>query len=119
MAVKSIKELIDMKSGIDEKRSKIYTLSTKELGDVKYKLASRAELVQIQGMDKENIDPYLIFTHVIEPNLSDKTLQDAYSMTGLEPHKIVDKLFDMEDVGNLSLAIIGKGKGDIVKDIKN
>lgn len=118
MAVKTIQELIDMKAGFEEKKNKVHTVDTK-IGDIKYKLASRTELIQIQEMDKEEIDPYLIFKFVVEPNLADKSLQDAYSMTGLEPHKIVDKLFDMEDVGKLSLAIIGRGKKDIVKDIKN
>ena len=118
MAVKTIQQLIDMKAGFEEKKNKIYTVKTK-IGDVKYKLASRTEVVQIQDMDKETIDPYLIFTHVIEPNLADKTLQEAYLMTGIEPFKIVDKLFDMEDVGNISLAIVGKTKEDIVKHVKN
>ena len=119
MAVKTIQELIDMKGGFEEKRNKVYTLKTKGLGDIKYKLATRTEVVQVQDMDKENIDPYLIYTHVVEPDLSDKKLQDAYLMTGIEPHKIIDKLFDMEDVGNISLAIVGRKKEDIVKTIKN
>ena len=119
MAVKTIQELIDMKAGFEEKRNKVYTLKTKCLGEVKYKLASRTEVVQVQDMDKENMDPYLIFTHVIEPNLADKSLQEAYKMVGMEPHKIVDKLFDMEDVGDLSLAIIGRSREDIVKVVKN
>ena len=119
MAVKTIQELIDMKAGFEEKKNKVYTLKTKSMGDIKYKLATRTEVVQVQDMDKEDIDPYLIFSHVVEPNLSDKALQDAYSMTGMEPHKIVDKLFDMEDVGNISLAIVGRKKEDMVKNIKN
>ena len=118
MAVKTIQELIDMKAGFEEKKNKIYTVQTK-IGDVKYKLASRTELVQIQEMDKAEIDPYLIFKFVVEPNLADKALQDAYKMTGIEPHQIVDKLFDMDDVGKLSLSIIGRSKKDIVKEIKN
>ena len=118
MAVKTIQQLIDMKAGFEEKKNKIYTVKTK-IGDVKYKLASRTEVVQVQDMDKEDIDSYLIFKHVVEPNLNDKTLQDAYQMTGIEPHKIVDKLFDMEDVGLVSLAIVGRKKEDIVKTIKN
>ena len=119
MAVLTIQQIIDKKAGFEEKKNKTYTLKTKCMGEVKYKLASRAEVIQVQDMDKEDIDPYLIFKHVVEPNLNDKVLQDAYLMTGIEPHKIIDKLFDMEDVGNLSLAIVGRKKEDIVKTIKN
>ena len=119
MAVKTIQELIDMKAGFEEKRNKIYTLKTVSMGEVKYKLASRTEIVQAQDMDKIDVDPYIVFTHVIEPNLADKGLQDAYKMVGVEPHKIIDKLFETDDVVNLSLAIVGRNRGDIVKDIKN
>jgi len=119
MAVKTIQQLIDMKAGFEEKKNKVYTLKTKGLGDIKYKLATRTEVVQVQDMDKENIDPYLIFSHVVEPNLADNELQKAYQMTGIEPHKIIDKLFDMEEVGELSMAIIGRGKKNIAEDIKN
>ena len=120
MAVKTIKELIDMKAGFEEKRNKVYTLKTKELGEVKYKLASRTEVIQVQDMGKEDIDPYLIYTHVVEPKLNDTELQKAYQMTGIEPFKIIDKLFSISDIGDLSLAIIGRGKdNDVVKTIKN
>ena len=70
-------------------------------------------------MEREDIDPYLIFTHVIEPNLNDKTLQKAYGLVALEPFKIVDKLFNTDEVGKLSLAIIDKTENDIVKTLKN
>ena len=119
MAVKTIQELIDAKAGIDEKRNKEYTITIKGFGDIKYKLATRTEVVNIQDMDRIDIDPYLIFTHVTEPKLSDTELQKAYGLVGLEPYKIVDKLFSMDEIGALSLAIIGKTEKDIVKHIKN
>ena len=119
MAVKTIQEILDGKAGFDEKRNKVYTMQTESLGEIKYKKASRTELIQAQKMDEIEIDPYIVFTHIVEPNLSDKSLQDGCKMTGREPHKIVDELFDTNDVVNMSLAIIGKNKGDVVKDIKN
>ena len=119
MAVLTIQQIIDKKAGFEEKRSKVYTLKVKGFGDVKYKMASRTEIISAQDLDKFDVDPYLIFTHVVEPNLADKGLQEAYNMVGLEPHKIVDKLFETDDVVNLSLAIVGRNRGDITKDLKN
>ena len=119
MAMKTIQQLIDAKAGIDEKRNKEYTINLKGFGDVKYKLATRTEIIQIQDMDKENIDPYLIFTHVTEPKLNDTELQKFYGLVGLEPYKIIDKLFNADEVGKLSLAIIDRTEKDIVKHIKN
>jgi len=119
MAVLTIQQIIDKKAGFEEKKSKIYTIKVKDFGDIKYKMASRTEIIAAQDMDKFDVDPYLIFTHVVEPNLADKGLQEAYNMVGLEPHKIVDKLFETDDVVAISLAIIGRNKGDVVKDLKN
>lgn len=117
--IKSVKELIEMKSEINDKRCQIKSLNIPSLGtDVKFKLASRPEIVQAMAMDNVDLDPYIIFTHVIEPNLADKDLQDAYNK-GRDPFKIVDEIMDMEEVGMLSMAIAGKYKGDMVKDVKN
>jgi len=119
MAVKTIQELIDAKVGIDEKRNKEYTIVIKGFGDIKYKLATRTEVVNIQDMDRIDIDPYLIFTHVTEPKLNDVELQKAYGLVGLEPFKIVDKLFNADEIGKLSLAIVDRTEKDLLKHIKN
>lgn len=117
--IKSIQELIEMKQGIEAKKNEVKTMYIPSLDtEVKFKLATRPEVVQVQSMDKVDIDPYLVYSHVIEPNLGDKQLQDVYN-SSCEPFKIIDKLFTMEEVGELSLAIIGHNKKDLLKDIKN
>ena len=73
MATKTIQQLIDMKTGIDEKRDRVYTVHLDDADmDVSYKLASRTEVIQVQKMGNTEVDPYMIFEHVVEPNLSDK-----------------------------------------------
>ena len=120
MAIGTIQELIDKKLGIEEKRAKIYTVHSDELDmDISYKLATRTEVIQVQKMGAEDVDPYIIFNHVVEPDLSDKELQKAFGMTAVVPYKIVDKIFNRADVVMLSMAIIGEKQPDITGEIKN
>lgn len=117
--IKSIAELIEMKQKIDRDKNDVKIFYSESLdSNVKFKLATRVETVQVRKMEDEDIDPYLIYSHVIEPNLSDTQLQETFN-NGCEPFKIVDKLFSMQEVGDLSLAIIGDKRIELVKDIKN
>ena len=120
MAVKTIKELIDMKTGIDEKRAKVYTIHLNDSDmDVSYKLATRTEVIQVQKMDAIDVDPYIIFQHVTSPDLADKELQAGYGMVAIQPFKIVDKLLNRVDIVQLSMAIIGEKQADLSGEIKN
>lgn len=117
--VKSIQELIEMKQQINDKRNEIKTMYIESLGtDVTFKLATRPEAMQVRKMDDIDVDPYLIYTHLLEPNLKDSSLQAEFN-ANCKPHMIVDKLFDMQEVSRLSLAIIGTKQSDLVKDVKN
>lgn len=116
--IKSIAQLIEMKEQIKEKKHAVHTMHIDSLDtDVKYKPASRPQIIQARKMDDVDADPYLVYSHIVEPDLKDQRLQDAYNK-GSEPFQIVDKLFAANEVGKLSLAICGLG-GTTVKDVKN
>lgn len=120
MANDLIKKLIDNKVKIDGERNKEYSYFVNSQGvEFKYKKASRVELVRAQSMENEEIDPYVVFTHVTYPNLADDELQAAYNKEG-QPHEIVDSLLDAKEVNELSRLIAGIAKPkDLSKEIKN
>ena len=120
MANDLIKKLIDNKVKIDGERSKEYSYFVNSQGvEFKYKKASRVELVRAQSMENEEIDPYVVFTHVTYPNLADDELQAAYNKEG-QTHEIVDALLDAKEVNELSRLIAGIAKPkDLSKEIKN
>lgn len=118
--VKSIKELIEMKEKINNSKEEIKSIYVQSLDtEFKFKLATRPEMVNASKMDLEDQDPYLVYSHVVEPNLKDKELQEAYNKN-LQPHLIVDKLLEPREVAMLSNAIAGQNQNvNIVKDLKN
>jgi hypothetical protein len=119
MAIKSIQELIEMKQAINDKRNEIKTMFIPSLDtEVTFKTATRAEVFNVRKMEEIEIDVYLIYSHMIEPNLKDKELQETFN-SGCKPHMIIDKMFDMEEISKLSLSIIGKDVEEMTKDLKN
>lgn len=123
----TIEELIKRKSEItSEKESKTSTLIINDLGgDIKIKEVDYGffnECIQIMDNDKCNIK--LIYNGVIEPNLKDQTLQDAYGCT--EPYDIVQAIFTNSFVRErIAREIIALGEfnglGGVIKveDVKN
>ncbi len=68
-------------------------------------------------------DLHLIYNSVIEPNLKDSSLHNAYNIT--RPIEIVDKVFTLGEIANIS-RILTKGSGiydtdgaSLVDDLKN
>lgn len=120
MANDLIKKLIDNKVKIDEERNKEYSYFVNSQGvEFKYKKASRVEIIRAQTMENEDVDPYVVFTHVTYPNLADEELQAAYNKEG-QPHQIIDQLMDPKEVNELSRLIAGIAKPkDLSKEIKN
>jgi len=117
--IKSIQELIAMKQAIQDGKKQIKEIYIKSLDTTfKYKEASRADIIAVRKMDDGDADPYLILKHVVEPNLNDKTLQDAFNKGG-KPYDIVDAMIKPLEVGMLSSAIIGNGANDVVAEVKN
>lgn len=125
MKTKSIEELIKMKAKKDEEADKIYTMYSDSIEcDIKFKKANRFDIMTARDMSSYDADPYIIYNHVIEPNLKDTKLQKAYECDN--PLDIVDKIFDKpEDLISISLAIIGKNKNinevarEVMSDVKN
>lgn len=123
----TIEELIKRKSEItSEKESKTSTLTINDLGgDIKIQEVDYGffnECIQITDNDKCNIK--LIYNGVIEPNLKEQTLQDAYGCT--EPYDIVQSIFKnsfvRERIAREIIALGGfNGLGGVIKveDVKN
>lgn len=117
--IKTIQQLIEMKDAISKKRNEVKEFEVKSLGTVfKYKMATRAEMMALKDMEDADVDSYNVFSHVVEPDLKDKTLQSAYNQ-GQNPFKVVDSLLSPSEVIDLSLAIVGKNKNDLTKAVKN
>lgn len=118
--VKSIEELLKLKTEIAEDRDKIYEFYASSIDSIiKYKKASRIDILKIEELPRQDADMYNIYAHVIEPNLADKTLQEAYNR-GKKPYEIVDALLKPSEVIALSREIAQVD--DIKKtvaDIKN
>lgn len=82
----------------------------------------RAMVLEAMDMgNEEDGDRYLVYNCVVEPNLKDKDLQNAYKT--VSPLDIVDKIFDPGEVASISKEIVRlAGYIDSVKvvdDIKN
>lgn len=116
----SIAALIDMKEKINKRKNEIKEMEIESLGAVfRYKTATRAEMANFKDLDLLDVDPYNVYSHVVEPDLKDKELQAAYNKGG-KPYMIVDKLLTPKEVSSLSLAIVGEGKQeDLSKKVKN
>lgn len=78
----------------------------------------------LEAMDMEDEsegDKYLVYNCVVEPNLKDKELQQAYNV--VSPMDVVDEIFEPGEVASISKELIKlAGYVDSVKlvdDIKN
>lgn len=118
--VKSIEELIRLKEAKEKKRNEVREVYIKSIdSNVKYKMADRIQIIKAQELGKYEADAALVYDNVVEPNLKDRTLQDAYGCNF--PMEIVDKLFDPSEVVEISLSIIGQRNvvSEVDKEIKN
>ena len=96
MKTKSIDELIKMKAKKDEESNKVFSMYSKSIDcDIKFKKANRYDIITARDMSAYDADPYIIYNHVIEPNLKDPKLQQAYNCDN--PLEIVDKIFDIPE----------------------
>lgn len=122
MAVKTIQELMAMKQELSDKKLATYEFESSTLGTIRYKKATREEILQISDMDKFDQDSMNVFKHVIEPDLKNPQLQETFNKAK-PPHMIVDELFEATEVGELSRLIAGIGSKEaykmVIKDIKN
>lgn len=108
MAV-SVNELIAKREELACRKKQKMTIQT-SLGEVVAKKPTTFLLTEAMGLE-ENNDAYLVYNCVIEPNLKDKSLQEAYDCH--EPMDIVNKLFDIGEVRAISSILVesvGVGK---------
>ena len=110
MAV-SIAELIANRDQIKNKRQETYDIDT-SIGTITVKQPSVKlieDVLKIEGGRQSDIE--LIYESVIEPNLKDKDLQQAFGCTA--PSDIVPLLFKAGEIGSIASAIMrcaGYGK---------
>ena len=91
----SVKDLIAKKEALVNKKKELYDLTT-SIGVITVAKPSD-ELTDAS-------DEYLIINSVVEPNLKDKALLEAYNCAS--PFDIVGKLFDAGEVYAISKAIM-------------
>lgn len=123
MAV-TIADLIAQREQIKNKRKNTYDLET-SIGVITVKQPTAKlieETLKIEGSGRQS-DIELIYESVVEPNLKDKDLQQAYGCT--VPSDIVPMLFQTGEIGAIAVAIMrcaGYGRSidyKIHEDVKN
>ena len=105
----SINELIAKREEINARKAQKLTIET-SIGEVVAKKPTASIMAEALGLESDN-DQYVVYNCIIEPNLKDKELQQAYEC--VEPMDIVDKVFDVGEVKAISTVLIesvGAGK---------
>ncbi len=101
MAV-SIKELLEKKDLLAGKKNELFDFET-SIGVITVKKPSKKMVAETVEREQEN-DEYLIINQVVNPNLKDRSLQDAYGC--VEPTDIVGKLFEPGEIAAIAKEII-------------
>ena len=122
MAV-TIADLIAKKDEIKAKKSECFALDT-SVGDIIVKLPSLKIMADVWDMrNLAESNQLLILECVIQPNLKDKELQDAYGC--FEPLDIVSAIFETGEISRIAGTILDKAgfnrsiKSKLYKEIKN
>ena len=100
MAV-SIKELIEKKEALAQRKKQKYDIET-SAGEMTVKLPTRSYVAEV--MKLEGSDELLLLDCIIDPNLKDAGLQEAYGC--LEPTDIIGKLFDAGEIPGLGRKVM-------------
>lgn len=121
MNIKSIEELISMKTDLNKKREMLFDFESNNLQSViKYKKATWQEICKITNMPNSDAALYTIYQNVKQPNLKDDSLVKAFKKDGCEPYTIVSELFTPQEIHDLAELIVGQNDStDGVKEIKN
>jgi len=102
MAV-SIEDLINKKAEIQQGKKQQYDIET-SIGTVTVQIPKRSILLDSQGLKDTDADAYLVYQSVVEPDLSNRKLQQAYGCG--EPTDIVVALFLPGEINALSTKIM-------------
>lgn len=97
----SVKELIEQKESVEKRKQQKFDLTT-SVGVITVKQPSRALAAEV--IEMEDGDPYIIMECVVEPNLKDKALLDAYGC--VEPTDLPVKLFRAGEVNAIARKIM-------------
>ena len=117
----SVKELIAKKEELAAKKTEPVNFVT-SIGTVTVKKPTKSMVAEALERGDDG-DAYLIINQVVEPNLKDPELQEAYGCA--EPLDIIGKLFLPGEVVNFARAIMRtSGYGvdievEVHKDLKN
>lgn len=98
----SINELIAKREEINARRAQKLTIET-SIGEVVAKKPSNSLMAEALGLDGNN-DEYVVYNCLLEPNLKDKELQQAYEC--VEPMDIVGKVFEFGEIKAISDVLI-------------
>ncbi len=122
MAV-TIAELIGKKDEIRNKKNALYELET-SIGDIVAKLPTSSTVADAWAMSNTmEGNKFLLFNCIIDPNLKDKQLQEAYDC--LEPTDIVPAIFQVGEISRIASVLMERAGfgGDINykihKEVKN
>lgn len=127
----TLEELIAQKEKYQRKQDVFQEIALKRGTDfltIKIKKPSKALCLECLTMAnnidesvQEMSDIHMVYNIVVEPNLKDKKLQDAYEC--VEPTDIVEKLFEIGEIGQISghgMMLAGYGtEVKVIKDLKN
>lgn len=118
--VKSITDLLKLKEKLEKEDKKTFTFHSARLeSDIIYKKATRSLILASSDLGRQDADLNLIYNCVIEPDLSDKKLQEAFNK-GNPPYMIVEKLFSIMEIGELSkltvMDEVGKSNENFLKN---
>jgi hypothetical protein len=114
----NIKDLIANAERLKKRKEETKELRVKSLdGNIVIGKPDRQLILEAMDMKDEDGDLYLVYECVLEPNLKDKELQEAYGVNGYE---IVDAIFEVGEISSISKEITKfAGYGDSVEEIKN
>ena len=122
MSAITIGELIAQREEIQSNKNHLYDIET-SIGTITIKQPSSSLIAEVGNMKGLMSDEYLILKTCIEPQLTDKDLQEAYQC--INPTDICEKLWKVGEIRRISNAIMdaagygGNIKAQIHKDIKN
>lgn len=92
---------------------------------IKAKEPDNALILESIDISKENAhesDLHLVYNSIIEPNIKDSTLHEAYNVS--RPLEILDEIFSLGEISNIAKTLLkNSGYEDnsvkLVEDIKN
>ena len=88
-------------------------------GTITIKPPTRATISEAKDADNDALaDRYLVYECIVEPDLKDKRLQEAYGCA--EPDEIVDRIFELGEVSKIALECMDMaGFNNSVEAVKN